>query len=207
MCGARLSPAERNLRLTAYEGVARRHVDEGFLLLPTNPPARLPFPLDLGLYARVARYERRVEEGTGWTLETARIAMLLDPVRSPSGRYHFGLGPALAHQLTHDGTALRHELTPLTALQVVMSFESDDGLWVFRTVGHAGWTFDPTAFQSGGAFRVRGEVSLERVLVAVNDQPVSLQLRAAGAFNDAGSVKQSEWSVGGALKLQLFAHR
>src|SRR5437763_704602 len=53
---ARWSPAaERDLVLTAYEGIARRHVDEGSLLLPTTPPIRLPFPIDLGLYGRAAR--------------------------------------------------------------------------------------------------------------------------------------------------------
>lgn len=85
---ARWSKAERHLTLTAYEGLARRHVDEGFLLLPTTPPIRLPFPLDLGLYGRAARYERRVEDGLGWSFETARLAMLFDPLRSATGRFH-----------------------------------------------------------------------------------------------------------------------
>jgi hypothetical protein len=204
---ARWAPAERHLGLTAYEGIARRHVDEGSLLLPTTPPIRLPFPFDLGLYGRAAQYERRVEDGPGWTLETARLAVLLDPLRSSSGRFHLGFGPSLAHLLRHDGSELHHELTPLTALQVVVSAESEDGLWVFRASGHAGWTFDPGAFPSGATFRARGELMLERVLVALNDQPVSLQLKAGGAYRDAGALAQSEWSVGGAVKVQLFAHR
>lgn len=203
----RWSPLERHLTLTAYEGLARRHVDEGFVLLPTTPPIRLPFPFDVGLWGRAARYERRVEEGFGWSFETVRLAMLLDPLRQGSGRFHLGLGPTLAHLMRHDGATLRHELTPLTALQLVVSLESEDGLWVFRALGHVGWTFDPAAFAAGGTLRARGELSLERVLVALNDQPISLQLKAGGAFRDAGALQQSEWSVGGAIKVQLFAHR
>jgi len=203
----RLGPDQRQLTLAAYEGLARRHVDDGFLLLPTNPPIRLPFPLDLGLYGRVARYERRVEDGPGWTFETARLAMLFDPLRSGSGRFHLGFGPTLAHVLRHDGSLLRHELTPLTALQLAVSLESENGLWVFRAGGQAGFTFDPAALQSGGTLRARGELSVERVLVALNDHPVSLQVRAGAAYRDAGALQQNEWSAGAALKLQLFAHR
>ncbi|MBL8957476.1 MAG: hypothetical protein JNK82_42275 [Myxococcaceae bacterium] len=207
MADARAGPGQRQLSLAAYEGIARRHVDDGSLLLPTSPPLRLPFPLDLGLYARIARYERRVEDGLGWSLETARVAMLFDPLRSGSGRFHLGFGPSLAHVLRHDGAVLHNELTPLTALQLFVSLESDDGLWVFRSAGQAGFTFDPAALQTGGTFRARGEVTLERVLLAVNDHPVSLQLRASGAFRDAGALSANEWSAGGALKVQLFAHR
>ncbi len=205
--GARWSFEQRNLTLMAYEGIARRHVDDGSLVLPTNPPIRLPFPLDVGLYAAVARYERRVEEGYAWRLDTVRVGMMFDPLRSASGRFHLGIGPSLAHSMRFDGTQLRHELTPLTAVQVFVNLESENGLWVFRAAGHAGWTFDAAAFQSGAVFRTRGELTLERVLVAVNDQPISVQLRAAGAFMDAGALQQNEWSVGGALKMQLFAHR
>ncbi len=204
---ARWGPDQRHLTLAGYEGLARRHVDDGFLLLPTSPPLRLPFPLDLGLYARLARYERRVEDGAGWTFETARVAMLFDPLRKGSGRFHLGIGPTLAHVMRHDGVLLKHELTPLTALQLVVNLESENGLWVLRASGQAGFTFDPGAFQAGAALRARGELSVERVVLAFNDQPVSLQLRASGAYRDAGALQQNEWSAGAALKMQLFAHR
>ncbi len=202
-----MSPTERHFTVTGYEVVARRHVFDGSLLLPTNPPVRLPFPFDLGLYGRALRYERRIEEGPGWTLETGRIALLVDPLRSASGRFHLGLGPALAHQLRFDGTALHNELTPLTALQVFMNLESEDGRWVARLDGWAGWTFTPAAGNPGAVLRAWGEVSLERVLFAVNDQPVSFALRASGAYREAGALAQNEWTAGAALKLQLFAHR
>src|SRR4051812_33276973 len=54
-----LRPAERDRAFfaTAYEGVFRRHVDEGYLLLPTRPPVKLPFPFDIGLAVSVARFD------------------------------------------------------------------------------------------------------------------------------------------------------
>jgi hypothetical protein len=205
---ARLSSEQRHFRLLGYEGVARRHVDGGALVLPTNPPLRIAFPFDLGLYFRGLGYERRIEEGAGWTFETGRVAMLVDPLRSSSGRFHLGIGPTLAHQLRSDGTNVTNELTPLTALEVFVNAESEDGLWVFRVSGWAGWTFTPvTGRAPDGVLRARGELSLERVLVAINDQPISVALRASGAYREAGALAQNEWTAGAALKLQLFAHR
>jgi len=55
-------------------------------------------------------------------------------------------------------------------------------------------------------FRARGEVSLERVLFAINDQPLSIAVRGSGAYREAGAFAQNEWTAGAALKLQLFAH-
>jgi len=204
---AHVSADHRDFSLMAYEGVARRHVAEGTLLLPTNPPLTLPFPFDVGLYYRGARWERRIEDGPGWVFETGRIAILLDPLRSASGRFHLGIGPALAHQLRDDGTTLRNELTPLTALEVFVNAESQDGLWVFRLSGWSGWTFSPQGNMPNATLRARGELSLERVLVAVNDQPISLAVHAGGAYRDAGALAQNEWTAGASLKLQLFAHR
>jgi hypothetical protein len=204
---AHVSPDTRDFTLLGYEGVARRHVDEGSLLLPTTPPIRLPFPLDLGLYSRGLRYERRIEEGPGWVFETGRIGLLIDPLRSRSGRFHLGFGPVLAHQLRHNGVTLHHELTPLTAVEVFINAESEDGLWVFRLSGWGGWTFTPENNQPNAILRARGELSLERVLLAINDQPISVCVRGGGAFHEAGAFAQSEWSAGAALKMQLWAHR
>jgi hypothetical protein len=204
---AHVSGTNRDFTLLGYEGIARRHVDEGSLLLPTTPPIRLPFPVDIGMYWRGLRYERRIEEGPGWVFETGRVGLLIDPLRSRSGRFHLGFGPVLAHQLRHDGVTLHNELTPLTALEVVVNAESENGLWVFRMSGWAGWTFSPENNQPNAALRARGELSLERVVVAINDQPISVCVRGGGAFHEAGALAQSEWSAGAALKMQLWAHR
>lgn len=196
-------PDDRAIFLTAYEGLLRRHVDEGFVLLPFSPPVKLPFPFDLGLALTAARYERIVNEG--WSLETARVTLFLDAVRAPTARFHFGLGPSLAHTMRGgNGAPLAHELMPLTGVQAMATLESENGLWVLRADGVAGWTFDPAA-GSAATFRARGELVAERVLLAVNDQPIALTLRGTGAWADRGGRARSEISVQAGLTVRFFS--
>jgi hypothetical protein len=193
---------DRALTVTAYEGLLRRHVEEGYLLLPFNPPKKLPFPLDLGIAFSVARWERAV--ANGWAFETARVTLFFDAVRAPTARFHLGLGPSLAHTMRGGlGAPLTHELMPLTGLQALATLESEEGRWLLRAQGVAGWTFEPG--RSDGTFRARGEVVGERVVFAINDQPVAVTLRATAAFRDVGGGALSEWTVQAGLTLRLFS--
>ena len=194
------------LTVTAYEGYFRRHVPEGMLVLSTNPPRKLPFPFDVALAGSVARYERRLEDGADWSLETARVTAMFDPLRSPSGRFHLGFGPSAALRLRSDGKTVTMDLTPLTALALFFNLESDDGLWVLRGNALAGWTVAPEA-AAKLTFRARGELEASRVLVALNDQPISVFVRASGASLDAGSLPRSEWSASVGLMVRLFSER
>lgn len=194
------------LTATAYEGVYRRHVAEGVVLLPTTPPIELPFPLDVGLAGSAGRYERRGADGTGWALEALRLSALFDPIASASGRFHLAFGPTAAYRVRSDGAQLAHDVTPLTGVLLFFNFESEDGLWVLRGTGVGAWTFSPSA-PGVLTLRARGEVEGARVLAAVNDQPLSLFVRATGAWNDAGARAGSEWAVTGGLLLRLWSAR
>ncbi len=194
--------ADRSFTLTAWEGLFRRHVTEGFLMLPTNPPIKIPFPLDIGLAITGTRFEY-IFAG-GWALETARVTLFFDAVRSPTARFHLGLGPSLAYTLRGGtGGAISHELMPLTGLQALAAFESANGRWALRAQGVAGWTFEPG--RSDGTFRARGELVGERVVLAFNNQPLSVSLRATGAFHDVGGKATSEFTVQAGLSLRLFS--
>lgn len=200
---ARPADADRALFVTAYEGLLRRHVDEGFVLLPFRTPVKLPFPFDLGLALSAARWERVVNDG--WSLETARVTLFLDAVRAPTARFHLGLGPTLAHTMRGgNGAPLTHDLMPLTGVQGLASLESEDGLWVLRAEGIAGWTFTPGS-AAPGTFRARGELVGERVLVAINDQPIAVTLRGTGAFRDRGGGARSEFCVQAGLTVRFFS--
>ncbi|HEY0096161.1 MAG TPA: hypothetical protein VGB96_17665, partial [Archangium sp.] len=94
---ARSGTTRQGLVATLYEGNLRRHLEEGFILVPTARPVRIPFPFDLTLAMRLGHYERRVWEGPGWTLETGRAALLIDPLRAPTARVWLGVGPAASH--------------------------------------------------------------------------------------------------------------
>lgn len=193
------------LSALGYSGVFRRHVREGVLLLPTEPPLRVPFPLDISLMLDAARFERRFAEGSDWSLEPVRASVLFDPLRAASSRFHLGLGVTAAWRFAQRDGALVHDFTPLTAATLFFDFESEDGWWLARGVVSAGWSF--VLPEATATFRARGEVELARVLVAVNDQPLSLFVRGSGAWRDAGARSQSELMVQAGLSVRLFASR
>ncbi|MFY0570365.1 hypothetical protein ACN28E_41975 [Archangium lansingense] len=201
---ARSGMAHQGLIATLYEGNLRRHLEEGFILVPTARPVRIPFPFDLTLAMRLGHYERRVWEGPGWTLETGRAALLLDPVRAPTARVWLGLGPAASHTLRSSRQGTVHELSPFTTLLLDAGYETEDGWWATRVTAFAGWTL---GFDGGMRFRTREEVSLERLLIAVNDQPVWLRLSAAHTHADAGVARVNEWSAGLGLTVRVWSAR
>lgn len=201
---SRAQPAaeHRALQVTAYEGTYRRHLKEGFILVPTAQPIRLPFPFDFAISLGAGRYERRVWEGRGATIEVGRAALLLDPIRSETGRARLAFGPALSHTLRLDGVEVVQEISPLTTAQVELGYESVDGWWSVRLAGLGGWVFTPG--RGEGRLRARGEATAQRILVALNDQPVHLELGVAGALADAGVQRRTEWTVSLGLVMRAF---
>ncbi len=198
---AQPDPGYRLLETTAYQGVFRRHLEEGFVLVPTARPIRLPFPFDLAIAVSVGRYERRVFEGRGFVFEAGRAAVLLDLLRSSTGRAHVAFGPALSHTLRHDGDDATQELSPLTSMLVDIGFESANGLWVMALEGIAGWVFTPG---SEPTFRAGVDARLDRVLLAVNDHPVSIAARFGYQHADAGVHRRTEWTASVGLMLRAW---
>ncbi len=201
---ARSGSARRGLTSTLYEANLRRHLEEGFILIPTAKPVRIPFPFDLTLALRVGHYERRVWEGSGWTLETGRAALLVDPLRSPTARVWLGVGPAASHALRHSREGTVHELSPFTSLLLDAGYETEDGWWAARVTALVGWT---VGFDGGRHFRAREEASVERLLIAVNDQPVWLRLSGSHVHADAGVARVGEWSAGLGLTVRAGSAR
>ncbi|MGV3619523.1 MAG: hypothetical protein ACO1OB_01830 [Archangium sp.] len=193
------------VEVTAFNALFRRHVREGVLLLPFNPPVQIPFPLDMAFHTSVARYERRLSEGDDWSFEPVRLSVLFDPLRSASSRFHLGIGFTAAYRLRQVSQQLVHEVTPLTAGTIVFSFESEEGLWFARGALTAGGSF--TVSNPTLAFKARGEVELSRVVFAVADQPIAVFVRGSAAWRDAGARETSEYSVQAGLSLRLFSSR
>jgi hypothetical protein len=200
---ATLGNARRGLSTTLYEGLYRRHLEEGFILIPTSRPLRVPFPFDVTLAVRAGTLERRVWEGPGLTVETGRAALLLDPVRSVSGRLWLGFGPAASHSLRRmpDGT-LEHEVSPFTSGVLETGYETADGWWTVRASGMAGWI---NSFEGDRRFRARADASVERILFALNDQPLWLQLYGTYAYKDVGLGLRTEWTAGARLLVRSFS--
>ncbi|NNC07506.1 hypothetical protein HJC10_32270 [Corallococcus exiguus] len=198
------SGEQKGLTFTAYDGLLRRHVEEGSLLVTIGRPRHIPFPFDVALALRAAHLERRVWEGPGWTLETGRVGLMLDPLRTNTEWGWLAVGPAASHALRHSPEGTRNEVSPFTSLLLDAGWETRDGRWALRATGLAGWSFD---FDGGSHFRARGEVALEHVLLAVNDAPVFARLTATGVRNDAGLFRRNEGMLGAGLAVRPFGER
>ncbi len=190
---ALLDSERRAVSLTLYEASLRRHLEEGFILVPTARPVRIPFPFDLTVALRAGHWERRFWEGPGWTLETGRAALLLDPVRANTERISLGIGPAASHVLRRTPDGLVHELSPFTSLMLDAGYETASGAWALRATGLVGWSY---GFDGATRFRARAETSVERLVLALNDRPVWLRVSAAYVRGDAGVTRASEWNAG-----------
>lgn len=188
---------------TLYEATYRRHLEEGFISIPTSRPLRIPFPFDITLAVRAGHVERRVWEGPGLTVETGRAALLLDPVRSATGRVWLGLGPMANHAFRRmPGGVLEQEGSPFTSALLDTGFETADGWWTVRATALGGWL---TTFEQERHFRARADASIERLMIAVNDQPLWLQLYGTYALEDAGLGRRTEWTTGVRVLLRTFS--
>ena len=175
----------RQLDVTAYEGLYLRHLDEGFVLVPTRTPFRLPFPFDVAVATDVAHYERTEREGWGRRLEVIRASLLLDAARDPTGVSRLAFGPSLAYAMEPGpGGRPVSLLEPLSALELRARHESADGLWAAQARGDVGWELVPGG-ESG--LRATADGSLQRVLLAIDDQLVALQLEGKLTESRAGT--------------------
>lgn len=203
MLMTRVQPANplRELTSTFLEGTWRRHLEESFILLPGSPPLRLPFPFDVALHTRLATLDRRVFDGPGYTLEVGRLALMLDPARSVSGRYRAAFGPAISYTVRNDGDRFTHELSPFASAVVDLGAESADGWWNARLYGIAGWV---STTGGGTSFRASGQLDLERLLFAINDAPIWLYVSARAAKDDAGVRRATELVGSAGLVMRAF---
>jgi hypothetical protein len=194
----------KSLLVTAYQATLRRHVEEGgFVLIPTADPVRLRFPFDIALDVGLMRYERRVFEGPGYTVEPAHIALLFDPIRSVAGRFRLAVGPSLSDMVRVSPGFVVHEISPLTSGEVDAGFENEDGWWSARFNAVSGWVYIPG---QPSRFRTHATASLERVLIAVNNQPVDLALTGFASINDAGVQHRSEWGASIGIAFRPWGH-
>jgi len=169
----------------AWRGVFIRHLAEPFILVPGPRPLRLPFPFDIGLAVEAGGVHwARAREGL-LELEVVRTTLLLDLGRLGGPLRRLAFGPDLSYGLAvQRGLRPVHQLVPLTAGAVDARAETADGLWVAWLTARAG-----TALRVPGRWSpfAEGTLSVERVVLALNDRPVSLFAALSGVDGPDGS--------------------
>lgn len=181
--------------LTGYGFLFMRHAAEPYVLWPGSPPTRLFFPFDVGLEAQVGSLRlspRSARQPDLFRLGAARAALLLDPWRPGRPGCGLSLGLLVRYDVDLIGSPglsdpdTVHRLVPFTGGALRLRWQDEDGLTRVnaRVEGWGHW-----ATEGGWGYGLQAAARFERVLIAVNDQPVSAVVEAAADRHPpAGSV-------------------
>lgn len=188
-----------------YSGRYLRHARDGHIILPFRTDRKLFLPFDVGAEAEVASLTHRIGDPAA-RLGVVRTAALVDFGRSSDFGHRLTLGLVARWDVDLDFApegggevdALAHTVAPFTAGMAETHFEAPSGLTAasFRVEGGNAWNSD-TGW--GGIFT--SSARLERVLLAVNDRPLSIHL--GGQYDAARAELRGE--VG--LSFALFQRR
>lgn len=167
-----------------YRGRFIRHSRDGHIVLPLGTPRKIFLPFDIGALAEFGALRWRADTSPV-EIGMVKVGALVDFARTRTFRRRFAIGPvsrwdiALERDPEGDLTPRlavdEHVVAPFTTGMLELAFESLEG----RTAGtlrvEAG-----TAWSSLHGWRpeLRAEAELERIVLAINDRPVSLVLGA-----------------------------
>jgi hypothetical protein len=165
-----------------WRGTFVRHRQSPYVLVPGPRPLRLPFPFDVGLRVEVGGAAWDADRPEDVRLAPIRSALLLDLGGGALRRVAFG--PEISWGVRiREGASTVHEIVPFTAGVLDLRAESRDGLHLAALAFRGG---SVVAVPGGTEGFVEGRLTVERVVVAVNDRPVALYLSAAARGGAAG---------------------
>jgi hypothetical protein len=163
------------IRATAYSGRYVRHSADGHLVLPFGRPRKLFLPFDLGAEAQVGTIEASAARDDV-ELGAVRTAALVELSRAAHFRRRLAVGAAARWDVELDREsreARAHTVAPFTLAMIDVRAETEDGLTAagLRAEGGGSWS---TADKWG--WRARADAEVERVVIAVQDRPLSIFL-------------------------------
>jgi len=182
------------IRAVAYAGRFVRHSTDGHVVLPFGRPRKLFLPFDIGAEAEVGSL-RGDTSGGSLHLGVVRGAALIDLSRAGNFRRRLAIGAAARWDIEVDGdsrTARAHAVAPLSLAALDLRAESRSGLTSAGLRAEVGgvWSTDV-----GWRRWVGADAEIERVLVAVQDRPLSVFV--------GGSFEPEDESVSGLVGLRL----
>lgn len=186
----RFASAEIDWRADHLEGVLYagrylRHSRDGHVVLPGTIPRKIFLPFDVGAEVEVGGIHG--DPGAdSLEIGMVRAAALIDLARSPSFRRRLALGAVARWDVDLDRHPLglsRHRVTPFSSAVLDAHIESDTGLTAadLAIEGGAAWSSD-----RGWGPALEARAGVERVLIAVNDRPVSAFFEASYRDLDPG---------------------
>ncbi len=168
---------EDRLDGTVYRGRFLRHTRDGKILLPFgNRKVFLPF--DIGALVEVGTLRWRPDAPLA-RLGVVKTAALIDLARSRSFRTRFAFGPAGRWDVDIERMTwkpVEHIVAPFTFGRAEIKIESTSGLTVAELDVEAGTAWH--GISGGWKPEAIAEASFERIVVAINDLPLAILVRA-----------------------------
>jgi len=159
-----------------YSGRYLRHARDGHIVLPFAVSKKIFIPFDVGADAQVGRIGGVLGAPT-FELGVVRTVALIDISRSEDFKRRLSIGTVVSWDMkvVHDPTnALEdHRIVPFSTGLLNGHFETKSGLTIGDARVEAGKAWSAN---DGWYSALTAAVTLERVLIAVNDRPVSLFL-------------------------------
>ena len=165
------------MRATAVRGDYLRHDMSSFIVIPAKRDLKIPAPFDIAVDYKVGDFDLQVDRGQ-WSLnrvDVAEVAIPLDFIRDPNYRHRLAIGPAASYRIYPGVEPARHELAPLTGVEALYAWESEDGLYSFDV--RARCTNAVTLGGDGdGRWKLgcEGHARAEVIVFSINDQPISV---------------------------------
>lgn len=161
-----------------YAGRYMRWSEQGSIVLPTNPPRSLPFPLNIGLETQVGNLTLRKPAGDDYRatigVVDARIALDFWRQRRLRSYAQVAVGPNYAIEQTADTT--QHLVTPFSAGSFAVHHESSDGHHAVHLGIVGGYRL---RVAQGFSPYAQAMTSYEALLFGINDMPVTAYVALA----------------------------
>ena len=160
-----------------YGGRYLRHARDGHIVLPFSVGRKIFLPFDIGAEAEVGRIDGRFGDDS-FEIGVMRSAALIDLSRSQGFRRRLAVGAMVEWSVDVElepWSVTRHVVAPFSLGVVDARAESSNGrsIAAARVVAGRAWSTS-----DGWRGELAAELSLERVVLAVNDRPVSVVLGA-----------------------------
>jgi hypothetical protein len=181
-----------------YRGHYTRHARDGHIVIPLGTPKKVFLPFDVGGIAEVGTVHVRDNVPTNFRI--VKTAGILDFARSRSFRKRLAFGPVARWDvnITRVMEVDEHIVAPFSQLMANLHYETNNGRFVadLRVEAGAAWHsargWEPTA---------EAEATVERIVLAINDRPISLVLGARWQSETDEAIAR----VG--ARIVLFDHR
>ena len=179
-----------------YSGRFLRHARDGHIVLPLGVPRKVFAPFDIGAEAEVGRIRQRRLDAPA-ELGVVRVAGLIDLTRSENFRRRLAIGIAANWDMKIDTggrKVVENQVSPLSQATAGGYLESANGLSTAEMQVSGGRTWSS---ENGWRWTAQARVSLERVVLAFNDKPLSLvvEARANAPDNDFTALVGARFSL------------